>query len=220
MTKAKTTIKKVIVTRGTAKRRKVPDKIAYARSVKTTCATSAAFAASQPCKDAMSVWMTKTDALEAAQTDRVAKEVALAASVKTEAACSFQYDEAGNSFAVAVQTASNGDPEIATSMGMALRGAPAIVTLLLVPQGVRIVTLKTKDVSKLEWDAVPGAAMYIAQMSVDPATDASWVTLYGKGKTRALPPLVAGQHYLGRVCAIGTDGKPTGWSTNVSFIGK
>jgi hypothetical protein len=66
----------------------------------------------------------------------------------------------------------------------------------------------------------PGAALYLAQMSLDPATDASWVTLYGNGKSRALPPLVAGQHYLFRVCALATTGQPSAWSTNVSFIGK
>ena len=215
-----TAVKKVVVTR--AKRRKVPDKITYSRGIKTTCANSTAFQASQPCKDAMTNWMTKTDALEAAKNDRVAKEAALAAAVKVEATCDFEYDEANNSFCTAVQATANGDPSVALSMGLTLRGVAAVITQLLIPDGLRIVTLKTKDVDKMEWNAVPGAALYTAQMSVDPpaAGDASWGTLYGKGKSRALQALVAGQHNVGRVCAIGVDGKPTGWSSTVSIVGK
>jgi hypothetical protein len=57
-------------------------------------------------------------------------------------------------------------------------------------------------------------------MSVEPATEASWAALYGKGRIRALPPLVSGQLYVFRVCTLGPDGKPTAWSDTVSHVGK
>lgn len=40
------------------------------------------------------------------------------------------------------------------------------------------------------------------------------------GKSRHLTTLTPGQHYVFRVCAIAVDGKPTGWSATVSFVGK
>ncbi|MEY2932892.1 MAG: hypothetical protein RL033_3641, partial [Pseudomonadota bacterium] len=52
-----------------------------------------------------------------------------------------------------------------------------------------------------------------SRISVDPATDTSWITLYGTGKNRSFPLLEPGQHYVCRVCAAGKNGKRSEWST-------
>jgi hypothetical protein len=61
--------------------------------------------------------------------------------------------------------------------------------------------------------------LYVAQMSVDPTTDATWQAIYGRGRSRMLPPLVHGQSYVFRVASVGRDGKQSAWSTMVSFVG-
>ena len=213
-------VKKVIVTTGKVAVMKPPEKITFAREVNNTCKTSADYQGSPLCQGAMSTWMAKTDALEKNQQDKKAALTALGLVVEQESVRVFEYEQAASAFASAVQTTANGNAQIAKGLAMPLRSPAAKVTQVGTPTKVAIATLKTTGASGLEWAAVPGAVLYMAQMSVDPATEASWTALYGNGKTRALPPLVAGQHYLFRVCAIGADGQPSAWSTTVSFIGK
>ena len=45
------------------------------------------------------------------------------------------------------------------------------------------------------------------------------VGLTGSGKSRMLPPLVPGHEYVGRVAAIGKDGKQSAWTTELTFVG-
>jgi hypothetical protein len=213
-------IKKVIVTTGNVAEMKPPEKITFARDVNNTCKTSTDFQGSPLCQGAMAVWMAKTDALEKNQQDKKAALTALGLIIQTEGLRVFEYEEAASAFASAVQTTANGNALIAKGMAMPLRTAGAKVLQVGTPTKVGIATLKTTGLPRLEWAAVPGAVLYMAQMSVDPATDTSWVVLYGNGKSRALPPLTAGQHYLFRVCAIASDGQPSAWSTTVSFVGK
>jgi hypothetical protein len=61
---------------------------------------------------------------------------------------------------------------------------------------------------------MPGALLYIAQMTTTPTVDASWTVIYGSGKSR-LPVLVPGQTYSFRVAAVGKNGKQSAWSATV-----
>jgi hypothetical protein len=47
--------------------------------------------------------------------------------------------------------------------------------------------------------------------------ETSWTRVLGRGKSRILPQLVAGQAYTFRVRAVGYDGKETDWSVVLSF---
>jgi hypothetical protein len=214
----KETIKKVVVTTGIS-HMDPAEKIAFARGVNTTCKSSATFKATQPCQDSMTAWMGKTDALESNQTSKKAALAQLALLTKQEATCIFEYDEAANAFASVVQTTAKGDSKIVTEMGMSTRADAVRTTEIQIPTGLRITVLKSGQ-PKLEWDPVQGAALYTAQMSPVPATEATFTVLYGKGRSRALPPLALGQNYVLRVCAIASDGKPTAWSETVSYVAK
>ena len=211
-------IKKVVVSAGITKM--TPDeKITHARSTKTTCLTSTAYNASQPCQAAMASWQTATDNLEKNQQGKAALQVQIGVFNQQEAGLVFAYDEAADTFAAAVKTAAAGDRSIVVSMGLGLRADPVHAPDPFTPTGLKIAILKAKKVPKLEWNAMPGARLYVAQMSISPATDASWVTIYGGGKSRTIPPMLPGQAYLFRVAAVGKDGKESAWSPTVSFTG-
>jgi hypothetical protein len=59
--------------------------------------------------------------------------------------------------------------------------------------------------------------LYQVQISVDPATDATWITLEGGGRRRKLVGLVHGQKYLARVRALGARQEGP-WSATVGFV--
>ena len=118
-----------------------------------------------------------------------------------------------------MRTLAGTDGSIVTGMGLLLRADPVHAADPFTPTGLHLAILKGKKLPKLEWDAMPGALLYVAQMSIQPATDTTWQTVYGSGKSRMLPPLVAGQHYVGRVAAVGKDGKQSAWTTEVPFVG-
>ena len=67
---------------------------------------------------------------------------------------------------------------------------------------------------------MPGALLYVAQISIQPATDTTWQTVRhgASGKSRMRPPLVAGhKHYVGRAAAGRQgDGKQSAWTTEVA----
>ncbi len=215
-----TSSNKVNVTMGKVSGMNPATKITYERGVVKTCQSSADFQGSPPCQAALALWSTRTDALDQNQQSKKAALTALHLIVQAEAVCVAQYEEAALGFASAVQITAKGNPAVAKGMAVPVRAKGTIVTEVVTPTGLRLALVKKTQLFKLTWEAVPGAALYQAQMSVDPATDATWGTLYGNGKSRALPPLVAGQHYLFRVCALATSGQPSPWSTNVAFIGK
>ena len=209
-------IKKVMVSAGIANL--TPDeKITHARTTHNTCLTSAPFTASQPCKDAMATWQTTTDNLEKNQQGKAALLVQLGVLDQQEAQCIFAYDEAADAFAAAVKTAAAGDRSIVVGMGLGPRADPVVAPDPFTPTGLKVTVLKIRKVPKLEWDAMPGAKLYVAQMSPTPANEASWVVIYGGGKSRMIPPLVPGQVYAFRVAAVGKDGKQSAWSATVTF---
>jgi hypothetical protein len=169
-----------------------------------------------PC-ELLRVAQITADALGENQQKQVKAKADLEALVKDEGELELDYDTGAEAFAVAVQATIKGDPTIAAQMNMAIRADPTPLADVVVPEGVRITTVKKTGSTKLAWNAVPSAMMYIAEMSVAPATETSWSRVYGKGKSRILPPLVSGQTYAFRVCAVGHDGKHTDWSALVSF---
>lgn len=167
----------------------------------------------------MAVWTAKTDALEKNQKDKNTLLVQLQNLDDQQAVCLFEYDLAAEGFVAVARTVAGPDRTIITQLGLELRADPVHVDDPLVPTGLKIVVLKESKLPKLEWDATPGAVMYVAQMSVLPATDATWEVVYGRGKSRKLPPLVHGQLYGFRVAAVGKDGRQSGWSQLVQTTG-
>jgi hypothetical protein len=219
MAKAKATkvppIKKVVVTSGITNL--TPDeKVAYQRTTANTCKGSAAFTASAPCQASMTTWATAANNLELNQQQKEALLVQLAALEQAEATCLFAYDEAADNFAASVRTAAAGNAAIVTGMGLGTRADPVRKPDPFTPTGLTISMLKGKKVPKLEWADMSGAVLYTAQMTTTPAVDASWVVIYGSGKSR-LPVLVPGQTYSFRVAAVGKDGKQSAWSATVQF---
>jgi hypothetical protein len=214
----RTKVKKVVVKSGTTGM--TPDgKVTHQRKVKNTCDNNAVYNQSQACKDAMASWAAKTDALEKNQKDKATLYVQLKDILDKEAELEFEYDGAADGFASAVKTVAGTDQTVVTAMGLELRAEPVKNADPFTPTGLKVAVLKGKKIPKLEWDKMPGAVLYVAQMSVDPATDTSWQVIFGSGKTRTIPPLVHGQHYVFRVAAVGKDGKQSAWSTTVSFVG-
>ncbi len=210
-------IKKVICTRRSGDL-KAADKVIYALDTKSKCSGSAAYSASMPCQNAMATWTTAADALAANLAAQTAARSTLALLESQEPALAAACDDGETGFVNAVQATAKGDVTIATGMGIGVRADPAPPAQAQVPMGVRITTLKRTGARVLTWDPAAGANGYQAQMSVDPATDTSWGALYGKGKKRALPPLIPGQRYAFRVCTVGKDSKPTAWSTTVILV--
>jgi hypothetical protein len=219
MAKAKATkvppIKKVVVTAGITDL--APDeKVAHQRTTANTCKGSAAFNGSLPCQASMATWATAANNLELNQQQKEALLVQLATVMQGEVTCLFAYDEAADNFAASVRTAAAGNASIVTGMGMGTRADPVRKADPFTPTGLTISMLKGKKVPKLEWDAMAGAVLYLAQMTTTPTVDASWAVIYGSGKSR-LPVLVPGQTYSFRAAAVGKDGKQSAWSATVQF---
>jgi hypothetical protein len=215
---ARARVKKIVVSPGIANLS--PDeKCAHARKVKNTCEANSAYKQSQPCQDAMAVWMTKTDALEKNQQAKATLLTQLKSIFDQEGTLVFEFDLAAAGFVTAVKNLAGNDPTIVTALGLALRADPTRVLDPFTPTGLKFSLTKGKRLPKLEWDPMPGAVLYVAQVSVVPASDATWQIVYGSGKSRMLPALSPGQHYTGRVAAVGKDGKQSAWSAEVQFTG-
>jgi hypothetical protein len=193
------------------------EKPARAHAVEAACKTSAAYQASPQCQATMASWLIAADALGENQKQQAKLTADLKALVKDEGDLVVDYDTGAEAFAVAVQAATKGNPTIAAQMNMAIRADPTPLTQVVVPEGVRITTIRTTGGRMLSWNIVPGAKMYVAEMSTTPATETSWTRLLGRGKRRTLPHLVPGQAYTFRVCAVGHDGTHTDWSVVLSF---
>lgn len=214
-------VKKVIVTTAYITELKPLQKPGFAHDVAGKCLNSAVCQASTPCKNMLASWLTSADALDVNQKAQATARNTLVLLQSQEPALIVTYDTNANAFASTVQTVTQGDVAIATGMGMAVRASPTPApTDIGVPAKVSISPLKKNGAPRLVWEAVPGAILYLAQLSMEPATNATWETLFGRGKTRHLPPLVPGQHYLLRVAAIGRNSKQSAWSETVSIIGR
>jgi hypothetical protein len=197
---------------------KPADKPARAHAIEAVCKGSAAYQASTQCQATMASWLNAADALADNQQKQAKLRADLETLIKDEGDLVFDYDTGAEAFAVAVQATTKGDPTIAAQMNMAIRADPTPpADVVVVPEGVRITTIKKTGGRMLAWNAVPGAILYIAEMSAAPATETSWTRVLGRGKSRILPHLVAGQAYTFRVRAVGHDGKETDWSVVLSF---
>ncbi len=164
----------------------------------------------------MTSWATAANNVELNQQQKAALLVQLAGIEAAEVALLFAYDEAADNFVATVRTTAAGNPAIVTGMGLGTRAEPVRTSDPFTPTGLTIGLLKVKKVPKLSWDEMPGAVLYVAQMTTTPAVEASWTVIYGSGKSR-LPVLVPGQAYSFRVAALGKDGKQSTWSAQVQF---
>ena len=110
-----------------------------------------------------------------------------------------------------------GDPKIVALLGLKTRSIPQPKPLPVIPTGLHVWYTKKGD-PILEWEKVPGVKVYIAQISPDPATEATYAAVAGKGKSRKLRGLVLHAHtYVARVCAVGSDSVHTAWSNPLTF---
>lgn len=213
-------LKKVVVTTKNITDLRPEKKPAFAHGLADKCVASAACQASTTCKNMMATWIGSADALDANQKAQVQARDSLSALEAAEPALILAYDIDAYGYATAVQSISQGDVTIATCAGLMVRADPTPNDGdSAVPAEVMVAMLKKTGLPVLEWEAVPGALLYVAQISVDPATGASWQVLPGRGKSRHLPPLVPGQHYLLRVASIGRSGTQSAWSDTVSITG-
>lgn len=219
MAKAKATkvppIKKIVVTPGIADL-DPGEKVTHQRTTANTCKGNSVFNGSPACQASMAIWATTANNLEQNQQEKEALLVQVAAIEVAEVTCLFAYDEAADNFAATVRTTAAGNASIVTGMGLGTRADPVRKADPFTPTGLTISMLKGKKVPKLAWDDTSGAVLYTAQMTTTPAVDASWVVIYGSGKSR-LPVLVPGQTYSFRVAAVGKDGKQSTWSATVQF---
>ena len=214
-------LKKVVITTMDITELIPEAKPAHAHDLAALCLASPACQASTPCTSQMATWLVAADALGVNQGAQGKARATLAQLQADEPALVLAYDTDAVAYATTVQSISQGDVTIATNAGLKVRADPvAKPSDSAVPAKLRVSVVKKTGLPKAEWDLVPSAVLYVGQISLSPATDASWASLSGRGKSRHLPPLVAGQPYLVRVASIGKSGKQSAWSDTVSITGK
>ena len=197
----KQTIKKAVVKMNTATMTNA-QKVKFAHDTQTTAQGSPAFQGSPTAQASMTAWQATTTSLDQNQSDINKAEQQLVTLRQQEVQHVFDFEVAATNYGGVVQSIAKGDAAIVSSLGLAVR-VPATPTVeIQAPLGLQIKTSKA-GVESLVWDKVPGAHLYIMQMSVDPATDATWTTVPGGGRKRKLVGLVHGQKYLLRVKALG-----------------
>lgn len=214
-------VKKVVVTTSSITDLKPDQKPAVAHEVADKAKVSAPCLGSPPCQNLLAIWVGSADALDVnLKAQEKARDELLTLEAQ-EPVLLVAYDSDACAFASAVQSICQSDFTIATQLGLTVRADAAPVAVDTdVPADVHVALLKKTGAPRLMWTEVPGVALYIAQISVDPATDPSWGVLFGHGKSRLLPPLTPGVHYLLRVASVSKAGKQSAWSDTVSIIGK
>jgi hypothetical protein len=163
-------------------------------------------------------WTDRAGELEKKHAIRVGKEAELATAVTEESKASSACDAAGGIFAATVCDTAVGDPSIAKGMGLTPRAEQSPTPDLAIVSGLRVDTYKKSGAPRLAWDETPGAKLYRAEMSAEPVSEGSWAALFGKGKSRKIPPLVRGQRYSFRVASLWADGRQSGWSAVVTVV--
>ena len=176
--------------------------VKFAHDTETAAATSPSFQSSPVAQATMTTWQSATTALDQNQSDIRKAELLLVTLRQQEVARIFDYQVAAASYGGVAQAIAKGDASVVSSMGLAVKAAAMPVVEILAPLGLQIRTTKA-GVDSLYWDDVAGARLYMMQISVDPATDATWVTVAGGGRRRKLVGLAHGQKYLLRVKALG-----------------
>jgi hypothetical protein len=213
----KASIKKTIVKLDTSKMTPA-ERVTFARTVQNTAKTSPVFQGSANAQTSMATWQTATDALDQNQQGIAKAEKGLVTLRGQEAQLVFDYDAAASDYAAVVRTLAKDDPTIVPTLGLTEKATKTATPDIVAPLGLKITTTKA-GVDSLAWNIVPGAHLYLAQISVDPATDPTWITLTGGGRRRKLLGLVHGQKYLLRVKALGA--KQEGpWSATLGYVGK
>jgi hypothetical protein len=128
---------------------------------------------------------------------------------------------AASDYAATVRLLAINDPTVVPALGLTPAAPKSPPPTIVAPLGVHIATTKA-GADSFAWDAVPGARLYMAQISsVNPPTDASWSVIEGGGRKRKLAPLglVHGQVYLLRVRALGAVEEGP-WSATLTYTAK
>jgi hypothetical protein len=194
------------------------EKVKFSNDVAATAKLSAPFLASPAAQAALATWETAAGALGKNQSSITQTLLAMAALRSQEVQCEHDVDVAASAYAGVVQGLAKTDPSIVAAMGLTQRTPRETIKALLAPAGLQIRTSKA-NVDSLVWDRVPGARVYVMQYSPDPATDASWITLFGTGRRRKLSVLAHGQKYVLRVMALGAAGASP-WSATLGVVAR
>src|SRR5947209_3210141 len=156
-----------------------PERIAFFNAAYNTCQQSDAYKGSKTCQEAMAAWKDKTKNLDDNQQAIKTLLDQIGVLRDAEIVCVREYNESAATFGLASQTVAKNDPSIIIGMGLFLKSEPTKPGDPTVVQGVSITTVKKGNRPKLEWDVVPGAVLYKAQISPEPANDNSWADLFG-----------------------------------------
>jgi len=193
-------------------------KLTFAHETQTTAQTSPTFQGSPALQAAMTTWQAATAGLAQNQSDISQTEQQLFTLRQQEVQHVFDYEVAAVNYGGIAQASAKGDASIVAALGLAVKVPGKPIVEIAAPLGLQIKTTKA-GVEWLVWDKVPGAHIYVMQMSVDPATDTTWIAVPGGGRRRKLVGLIHGQKYLLRVKALGT--KLEGpWSAVLGITGK
>ncbi len=194
------------------------EKVKFSNDVAATAKQSAVYQGSPAAQAALGTWQTAAGALDKNQSSIVQALLLIQSLRSQEVQCEHDVDVAASAYGGVVQGLAKTDPSVVAALGLTLRPLPSKTTDLLAPTGLQIHTSKA-NIDSLVWAEVKGARVYVMQYSPTPATDASWVTLAGKGRRRKLSVLAHGQSYALRVMAIGAAG-PSPWSATLGVVGR
>jgi len=196
----------------------VSAKVKLAQDAQTTAVGNPVYTGSPAAQSAMQAWQTAATALSQQQSAATQLEQQLFALRNEEPQLLFNYQVAATGYRGVVESLAKGDPKVIAALGLDVKTVSTTPTELAPPVGLQLKTTKA-GVDWLHWDKVLGARLYIMQVSPDPASDATWITVQGGGRKRRLSGLVHGQKYLVRVKAMGS--KIEGpWSAPLGIVGK
>ena len=193
-------------------------KVKLAQDAQTTAQGNPVYTGSPAAQSAMQAWQSAATQLSQQQSAVTQLEQQLFTLRNEEPQLFFNYQVAATGYRGVVESLAKGDPKVIAALGLDVKTLSATPTELSPPLGLQLKTTKA-GVDWLLWDKVLGARLYVMQVSLDPATDATWTTVQGGGRKRRLSGLVHGQKYLVRVKAMGA--KIEGpWSAPLGIVGK
>ncbi len=123
-----------------------------------------------------------------------------------------RWDQGISQLASFTKFATNSDPTAMLSAGFGIRGPDTPSQPLPAPQDVTASTNGAPGCTKLSWAPVPGAIVYVIQMSPDPITDDGWEYMPVSTRSSAeLDGAEPGKHTWFRVAAVNSTGQSS-WS--------
>jgi hypothetical protein len=159
-------------------------------------------------------------AFSAIQDDLVAANLAVELARDTLAEALSRRDDAEKrwdrgiaQFAGLTEALANSDPTAILSTGFGVRGVNAKPQPLPAPEGVKALTNGFPGRTKLTWEGVEGAVIYLIEMSLDPDQPVNWNPTEPTTRTTCeVDGAEPGQHAWFRVAAVNAAGQGP-WST-------